>query len=240
MVARPRRGRLRVRQLLPRPGDPGRCGGVRVVRRAGRCERCPAPGAPVRPRRARSGTRRAGRARHRRRADHPARQLVHAELQRGLHAGARAERRDPAPRRGRADAVHRRRRHRRCGRGGTDRRPAHRAALRVDRPALADLRRSGAGDRRGGGTRDPLLGCLARAARGRSSRARCAGRGNRPADLPIQRGPRRPQCRPDGRGQAGPGPGAARLRRLRARRCRQRRLERTDGQRAHDYPEWVR
>ena len=97
-----------------------------------------------------------GRARHRRRADDPALDLVHAELQRGLHARARAERRDRAPGRRGARAVRRRRRHRRRRGRGADRRRPRGPALRADRPAPADLRRGRGGDRRGRPAGDPL------------------------------------------------------------------------------------
>ena len=57
---------------------------------------------------------------------------------------------------------------------------------------------------------------LDRGVRGRRLRATCSDRGRRVAFVPVRRGPRRTQCPPDGRGPAGPGPGAAGLRRLRA------------------------
>ena len=90
---------FRVHLLLPRHRGPGRGGDGGFVRRAGGEEWRSAVGAPGRARRARGRSGRAGRARHRRRADDRAADLVRPELQRGLHAGLRAQRRGRAPRR---------------------------------------------------------------------------------------------------------------------------------------------
>ena len=117
---------VRLPHLLPRPRRPGAVEAIGSFAELAVISGVPQAGAAVRARRARGRTRRAGGARLRRRPDHPALDLVHAELQRGLHARARAERRDPAPGRRRPDPVPRRRRHRRRRCRGAHRRPAHR------------------------------------------------------------------------------------------------------------------
>src|SRR5829696_5951433 len=96
--------RLCLPHLLPRPRDPRLGGGGALVRKARRGERGPGAGAALGAGRARGRARGAGSAggggrQSGRRVNNPALDLVHAELQRELHAGARAERRDPAPRR---------------------------------------------------------------------------------------------------------------------------------------------
>src|SRR5215213_5594087 len=94
--------RLCLPHLLPRPRDPRLGGGGALVRKARRGERGPEAGAALGAGRARGRARGAGSAggggrQSGRRVDNPALDLVHAELQRGLYAGARVERRDPAP-----------------------------------------------------------------------------------------------------------------------------------------------
>ena len=167
---------------------PGRRGDGRHVRRAGRAERRPSARAAVRPRRARGRAGRAGRARLRRRADDPAVDVVQPELQRGLHAGARAQRRGP-----------------RCPPGTRPSRSSTPATSPTSRlPALTDDRHVGqlyeltgprsltfadaaAEIREAAGRPIRLRAGLDRRARGRGRRARRAGRGHRAAHLPVRR-----------------------------------------------------
>ena len=114
-------------------------------RRAGR-RHAPARAA-LRSRRGGGPARRAGAAGLRRRLDDRALQLVLPELQRELLRRAAGLRRARPAGRRRRRAVRRRRGHRRRGGGGADAGRARRPPLRADRPAPADVRRGGAGDR---------------------------------------------------------------------------------------------
>ena len=159
------RGRCGVPDVLPRPRGAGRRGGDAGVRgaRAG-ARRAPA-GPALGARRAGGGARGGGGPGDRCRRDGPALDVVHAELQRGLHARARPGGRDPAAQRRRPDPVPGCRRHRRRGRRRVHRRPPRRSPLRADRAALADLRRGWAEIGAARGPRPPLRARLAGGAR---------------------------------------------------------------------------
>ena len=150
--------------------------------------------------------------------------LVQPELQRGLPARSGARRRGRAARRRRARAVRRRRRHRRRRRRRADRGRPRGQIYELTGPRLLTFAEAVGGDRRGDRPRDPLRPGLveeytaALAEQGVPADVRLA------ADLPVQRGARRPQRPPGRRRAARARPRAARLPRLRARRRRDRRL----------------